>query len=204
MGQDPPEDTMASPVPHNVIARSQLWGIRSLAVMHCLLAPFNLLVGTAFVGSIINLLHFSTFEDMQFQSGLYTGLLSCFALPGVKLGAAGMFLAITCNPFLLASIAAAVGLWLRRSWGKRTALVLSTICVAQTLYSFAWTLVLYLTHALPPGQYVASAMREYAAASAMLIALLLPLLWYGPVIWYLTRPGVAAAFSGSSGDCATP
>jgi hypothetical protein len=186
---------MARPMPHDVIARSQLWGIRCIAVLHGLLAPLTVLIGSAFVGLMLIVIRARSLDDALTQPPFFSGIYYSFLVPGGLMGEPGL-LAILCNPFLVLSGVAALGLWLRRGWGRWVAIGLSFFCVLQTMVSFTYNAVMLLGQASHPD--------EYAFSALVLAAPLLPLLWYGPVVWYLTRPRIAAVFSGGSGDCATP
>jgi hypothetical protein len=108
----------------------------------------TLAVGMIFVGYLALIWGGKSFEDIAAHGGVYLGMLSLVAFcPTVvnnflgHFGLVGSFVALALNPFVLVSIVAAVGLWMRRGWGRRTAIALAVIGLFASVNSAFWNIV---------------------------------------------------------------
>jgi hypothetical protein len=164
----------------------------------------TLAVGMIFVGYLQIVWGVKSIEDLASMGGWYVGLLSLgmFVPRAIDnlfayFGLVGSLLVLTLNPFVLASFAAAVGLCMRRRWGRRTAIVLAAIGLVASFNAFFWNVVhcLYYPRGFDWALQIASQMT-------FAIAALLPVAWYAPVLLYLSLPGVATHFQKVEGDAA--
>jgi hypothetical protein len=76
------------------------------------------------------------------------------------------------------SVTIGIGLWRQREWGRRLALTLAAIGALTFSNGTVWAIRYFLRHDRDP----------------TLAWWLPPLIWYGWVLWYLTRKEVAEAF----------
>jgi hypothetical protein len=108
--------------------KGPMLGLYFLAILHCLLSPLAVVVGMAFIGFVWAIPEFvrtGSAYSISIANSLYSGFLlwsTLFPAPLARMSCFGYWVVLLLNPFLLASCAAGIGLWLRETWGRRMAI----------------------------------------------------------------------------------